>query len=91
MFFEPATFPDVLGTFWPHWRPFSERNGIVNELGFTSPPGGRVGSNAHILNEHSYCCQLTMADNEMCGDTGEPREDKGVECEFWHTKRIKTR
>ena len=55
MFFEPATFPDILGTFWPHW-PNTERNGIVNELGFTKPPGGQFGSTSHVLNEHTYCC-----------------------------------
>ena len=90
MFFEAATFPDIVGTFWPHW-PYDERNGLVNKVGFTSPPGGKVGSDAHILNEHSYCCDLTMLDGSMCKDTGEPREDKSVECELWHSRRIKTR
>ena len=32
-----------------------------------------------------------MIDGTMCKDTQEPRADKGVECMFWHEKRLKTR
>jgi len=25
-------------------------------LGFKNPPGGKIGSDKHVLNDHTYCC-----------------------------------
>jgi len=49
MWFEPAGFPDVL--------PFG-KSGVVLKSGFKTPPGGQIGSTHHVLNEHTYCCNL---------------------------------
>lgn len=38
------------------------------EMGFKTPPGGKIGSNKHIVNDHTYCCQLG---GDTCVD-GEP-------------------
>lgn len=61
MFFEPAEFPDEVGIL----------GGFVFHLGFTEPPGGTGNKTAHILNDHTYCCQLSP---DMCS-TGEPPLD----------------
>mmetsp|Transcript_4713 Transcript_4713/g.8048 ORF Transcript_4713/g.8048 Transcript_4713/m.8048 type:complete len:413 (+) Transcript_4713:394-1632(+) len=74
MYFETAEYPD--------WTP-----GHVRPAGFLTPPGGEVGSLNHVLNDHSYCCQLGP---DICS-TGEPAADKAVECENWHRDRIMTR
>jgi endoglycosylceramidase len=62
MFFEPAEFPDEIGIL----------GGLVFHLGFTEPPGGAENTNLHVLNDHTYCCQLSA---DMCS-TGEPPLDK---------------
>lgn len=77
MFFEAAEFPDEIGIF----------GGIVNPLGFTELPGGKNETTTHVLNDHTYCCQLSA---EMCA-TGEPPLEKAKECQEWHEKRINTR
>ena len=77
MFFEPTQFPDTIGIL----------GGIVVNLGFTAPPGGQNNSTKHVLNDHTYCCQLSP---EICA-TGEPTEDKEQVCREWHEKRIQTR
>ena len=46
MWFEPATFPDVVGAF----------GGKIFPVGFKTPPGGEIGSPRHVLNDHTYCC-----------------------------------
>jgi hypothetical protein len=56
MFFEPGQFPD-------------EIPGHVMHLGFEKPPGGEIGSPNHVLNDHTYCCQLGL---DICKATGEP-------------------
>lgn len=48
MMFEPAQSSDIIQKF----------GGIVNHLGFTVPPGGEIGSDKHVLNDHTYCCQM---------------------------------
>lgn len=60
MFFEPGQFPDT----YPYGR-----YGMVNKLGFETPPGGQVGSPNHVLNDHTYCCGLEL---DICRETGEP-------------------
>lgn len=60
MWFEPGQFPDTL--------PLGPE-GLVLPLGFTVPPGGEIGSPNHVLNDHSYCCQLKP---DICAATGEP-------------------
>jgi len=63
--------------------PFTKK-GIVNSLGFDKPPGAEKGSDAHVLNEHTYCCQLSA---DMC-PKGEPLASRMHECLPWHEKRI---
>ena len=77
MFFEPGEFPDEIGIL----------GGFVFPLGFTEPPGGAGNKSTHILNDHTYCCQLSPT---MCS-TGEPPADKAAECKAWHDKRVGTR
>jgi len=60
MWFEPGQFPDEVGvTSYLNW---------VFELGFDKPPGAEIGSRNHILNDHTYCCQIVGT----CDATGEP-------------------
>ena len=67
MWFEPNTFPNVVGL------PFGGGyiSGFIQPAGFDGPPGGEFGSVNHVLNDHSYCCQLN---SEVCL-TGEPNVD----------------
>lgn len=74
MYFETGQFPDSY-------------LGKVENAGFEAPPGGKNGSSNHVLNDHSYCCQLGPS---ICA-TGEPAADKGPECSQWHHDRIATR
>lgn len=74
MYFETGQFPDAY-------------LGVVNKAGFDSPPGAKNGSANHVLNDHTYCCQLGP---EICA-TGEPALNKSKECQDWHHKRISTR
>jgi len=73
-YFETAQYPDSY-------------QGVVNDAGFTKPPGGELNSPNHVLNDHSYCCQLS---GTMC-ESGEPDVTKAKECRAWHGKRIQTR
>lgn len=77
MWFEPGTFPDI-------WKRFG---GIITEAGFEKPPGGEIGSSKHVLNDHTYCCQLNRT---ICA-SGEPAAGFTQECYDWHDKRIGTR
>jgi hypothetical protein len=74
MYFEPGQFPDAL-------------LGFVFQLGFKTPPGGEIGSPNHVLNDHTYCCQIDL--NECA--SGEPAPGSAVKCKNWHEKRIGTR
>lgn len=78
MWFEPATFPDIISGI---------RGGVITEVGFEVPPGGEKGSNHHVLNDHTYCCQLG---NDPCPN-GEPDINRADDCLAWHEKRISTR
>jgi endoglycosylceramidase len=62
MFFEPGEFPDEMGIF----------GGFVFNLGFTEAPGGADKKDLHVLNDHTYCCQLSPT---ICA-TGEPPLDQ---------------
>lgn len=77
MFFEPTQFPDTIGLL----------GGLIPNLGFSAPPGGENNSTKHVLNDHSYCCQLSP---EICA-TGEPDISKASVCREWHEKRVATR
>jgi hypothetical protein len=59
MYFETGQFPD---SYW----------GNVFAAGFDKPPGGEINSPNHVLNDHSYCCQLGGG---IC-DSGEPDPNK---------------
>jgi len=80
MWFEPVTGPDVNGNL---------NGGTIFPVGFTTPPGGEIGSSHHVLNDHTYCCQLG-GDPAPCA-TGEPDPAYASECLAWHHKRIDTR
>ena len=56
----------------------------VFNLGFTKPPGGEIGSKRHVLNDHTYCCQIYGT----CDATGEPQEKDAKACKEWHEQRI---
>ena len=51
--------------------------GIVNNIGFKIPPGGQKNSLNHVLNDHTYCCQLK---SDICVKTGEPLPEHGQIC-----------
>jgi endoglycosylceramidase len=74
MWFEPSQFPDEIGIL----------GGLVRSLGFITPPGGEIGSDKHVLNDHSYCCQM---DGKICA-TGQPPVEKSAKCLDWHQRRI---
>ena len=74
MYFEPGQFPDAY-------------LGKVKPTGFEKPPGGQLFSRNHVLNDHSYCCQLG---DGVC-DSGEPDPNRGEECQEFHALRIGTR
>jgi len=57
MMFEPAQFPDEIP------------NVVFALKGFNKPPGGEIVSPNHVLNDHTYCCQLGPG---ICSETGEP-------------------
>jgi hypothetical protein len=77
MFFEPTQFPDTIGIL----------GGVIVNLGFTAPPGAQNNSTKHVLNDHSYCCQLSA---DMCA-SGEPPLEKADDCREWHETRVSTR
>jgi endoglycosylceramidase len=77
MFFEPSVWPDIMPYF----------GGVIRPVGFDTPPGGSFGSKNHVLNDHTYCCQLNLT---VCA-SGEPSTDLAEECYAWHEKRIGTR
>ena len=77
MWFEPVPFPDFYPVF----------GGEVFSVGFTTPPGGEIGSNRHALNDHTYCCQMS---GDEC-TTGEPKVEDADKCLSFHEKRIGTR
>jgi len=74
MWFEPVPFPDEFGVM----------GGYVFGVGFETPPGGEIGSNKHVLNDHTYCCQMS---GKECA-TGEPMLEDADSCLKWHGKRI---
>ena len=79
LWFEPIFDPDV------DWQ-----GGVVHPIGFSSPPGGEIGSAHHVLNDHAYCCELGT-DPSPCGDAGEPDPAFSDVCQSWLEQRIGTR
>ena len=80
MWFEPNSFPDEFGAPVGH----GNLGGVVFPVGFQTPPGGEIGSPNHVLNDHTYCCQLNP---KMCL-TGEPLVEYAKDCYKWHENRI---
>ena len=78
MWFEPGPFPDSFGFF----------GGFIFPVGFESPPGGEKGSDKHVLNVHTYCCAMDMAE---CEATGEPQPAHAQDCQNWHTMELNQR
>lgn len=77
MWFEPTQFPDVVGVL----------GGFIPAVGFNTPPGGEIGSTTHILNDHTYCCQMSATE---CSD-GEPQIEHAAMCEDFHRRRLTQR
>lgn len=77
MWFEPGQYPDTLGVL----------GGAVIPVGFEKPPGAEIGSDLHVLNDHSYCCQMGA---KVCAD-GEPPMELAGECKMWHKARLEQR
>jgi hypothetical protein len=76
MWFEPTQVPSSL-------IPLP----IVFDAGFEVPPGGQKGSAKHILNEHTYCCELAP---DVCA-AGEPAAKDADRCKKWHDAKVGTR
>lgn len=74
MFFEPGQVPDQV-------------TALVRSVGFKTPPGGRIGSANHVLNDHTYCCSLGF---NACPN-GEPDPNKGEKCDAVHSKKLRKR
>lgn len=77
MWFEPGQFPDNLPIM----------GGITTPVGFQTPPGGEIGSNTHVLNDHTYCCQIS---GSACPN-GEPTAEEKSTCLDWHQRRLAQR
>lgn len=72
MYYEPGQYPDKLGV----WK------GFIPHVGFTTNPGADISSPNHVLNDHTYCCQ--MSGSECSG--GEPKVADAAKCDAWHGK-----
>ena len=66
MFFESSQFPDSLSLGMGKFQIVES----FDRLGFKNPPGGKIGSDKHVLNDHTYCCALEPS--QTCSKTGEP-------------------
>lgn len=61
----------------------------VNGTGLVTPPGGKNGSDNHVMNHHTYCCQIHDP-SDVCA-SGEPNYDKYSKiCRKWHADRVGT-
>jgi len=78
MYFEPSQFPDFYGMY----------GGIIFNVGFSELPGGADHSSMHVLNDHTYCCEVS---GEMCQNGGEPPLDQAETCRDFHRRRVSTR
>ena len=84
LFFEPGQMPDeimdavnfVLGI------------DLFKDRGFTKPPGGEFNSPNHVLNAHTYCCNVWPS---MCSDWGQPDFGSAATCSRWHERRVNFR
>lgn len=74
MWFEPSQVPDAFA-------------GYVQKVGFKTPPGGKIDSPNHALNDHTYCCVLSA---DVC-DGGEPAPGMEAKCLAWHEKKLSAR
>lgn len=79
MWFEPAQVPDEYG--------LTNFFKFVFDLGFSKPPGAEYGSKNHVLNDHTYCCQILG----NCDEHGEPQPETEDACKKWHQMRIDNR
>jgi len=76
------------------WFEPSQTDGIgigtpmIFNAGFETPPGANVGSTSHVLNDHTYCCQLSPG---ICAGKGEAGPELADKCLNFHTKKISTR
>lgn len=72
MYYEPGQYPDKIGYGIEH----------ISAVGFDTNPGAGLSSPNHVLNDHTYCCQMA---NDECED-GEPKVADKDRCESWHAK-----
>lgn len=56
-------------------------------MGFDVPPGAKLGSDSHVLNDHTYCCQI---DSTRCFE-GNPDVTMSAECLAFHNRRLSVR
>lgn len=80
MWFEPVQVPDQI--------PAGAAGGFQFPVGFEKPPGGEIGSNKHVLNDHYYCCVLI---NGVCKVNGEPDAAHAAACDTWAEQRFNKR
>ena len=81
MWYEPGQLPDWLTIRLAGIQLVSK----VRPLGFETNPGGEMPSSMHVLNDHTYCCQLGPT---VCVETGEPPAHLKGACRTWHAKRF---
>lgn len=77
MYYEPGQYPDKLGF----------AGGFIPHVGFETNPGAGLSSPNHVLNDHTYCCQMSMSE---CTD-GEPKVSDAAKCDAWHSKVFERR
>ena len=61
--------------------------GMVFPIGFNDTPGGAEYLDRVVLNDHSYCCQMSTS---VCA-SGEPPLDKATECAKFNFARVTSR
>jgi hypothetical protein len=74
MMFEGTQGPDTI----------SIGPGFILPVGFQSLPGGNEFASTHVLNEHTYCCQMNP---DVCAK-GEPPVALEKECQSFHNRRV---
>lgn len=78
MFYENTQSPDTVPLL----------GGIVFPTGFSENPGGKENTHNQMLNDHTYCCQVSAA---MCSETKEPPLDQEETCRKFNRNRLEVR
>lgn len=77
MFYEPPQGPDTVPLF----------GGLVFPVGFSENPGGNENTHNQMLNDHTYCCQVSAT---MCANK-EPPLDQEETCRKFNRNRVMVR